>query len=216
MAKTKKGNPVPTEDVPIGKDVSDVLGDLDQPTTGETSVAKQAIVAALSESAGSVGAEPAPSGPAEPPTVASEAPKRRGRPPGSRNRTRTSDRPPRALGAPSTQPEPPPTTEEIAARIKPALAGSFRFVGRILGNMRGKHWTFTDDEINDLAEVWATPLAPYMADAGEYLAWITAAGATWAIVGPRLARDAEIREGRKPIEVSPGVEVGTKASDGGN
>lgn len=141
-----------------------------------------------------LGPEPAPPAPPR---------NKGGRPKGSKTKTRT---PTTAI---TEEPEPAVRQDPVAA-VRGSLEFSFRAVGRMIATFRGQHWVLSDEEVKELAAVWAPVLAPYLEQSGEALKWVTAGMLTWGIVQPRLAKDKELA----PVEISPGVTVHTNPPPG--
>lgn len=120
----------------------------------------------------------------EPLPVATEPVVRRRR----RSRAKVEEAPP----APPAGPSP-----DDLNRCKIAVAATFDVVGKLMARRRGPHWVLAQEECNALGEVWTTALAPYLSRIGAAVPWGAALAVTFAMVQPRLARDAEL--------ASPGI-----------
>lgn len=94
-----------------------------------------------------------------------------------------------------------PEGQQEVAKLAGALSMTFKMLSAALAKFRGPHWAFSDDESRDLGEAWAEPLAPYMAQSSEYLAFASAAAITYATVQPRLQRDRELA-GAEPVTIT--------------
>lgn len=121
----------------------------------------------------------------EPLPVVTEAPKRR-----------------RRHRAVTPEPVPPPAgpSPDDLNRCKVAVAATFDIVGKLVARRRGPHWLLAQEECNALGEIWTTALAPYLAKIGAAVPWGAALAVTFAMVQPRLARDAELAASGIPGE----------------
>lgn len=108
-----------------------------------------------------------------------------------RSRAKVEEAPPPAPAGPSP--------DELN-RCKVAVAATFDIVGKMVARRRGPHWLLAQEECNALGEVWTTALAPYLSRIGAAVPWGAALAVTFAMVQPRLARDAELAASGIPGE----------------
>jgi type II secretory pathway pseudopilin PulG len=90
-----------------------------------------------------------------------------------------------------------PSAEDLA-RCEMALAATFDILGKLVARKRGPHWALEKEESETLGKTWTAALAPYLPQIGAAVPWAAAAAVTWAMVQPRLNRDAELAQETPP------------------
>lgn len=80
--------------------------------------------------------------------------------------------------------------------VKKSLAGLLRLAGTLGARRYGTHWLISESEANETAEPLGDALIPFMGDFSQYMPWVLAAGAVYALAEPRLEMERAIAEGK--------------------
>ena len=134
-----------------------------------------------------------------------DAPKRRGRKPGSPNRPVENGALPKTKRgaieyAEQMRRERDAAREKLNAekitadataieRLTLALSAGGKMLGEIMASRRGAHWRLSEPESTAFGSAWAICLAPYADTLGESVPWIVALGVTYNIFAERIAAD---------------------------